>query len=305
MKLRIRIPATTANLGSGFDCIGAALKLYNEFEIEFVKTGSLTVEIRGEGKKSLPAGKNNIIISTINEVLKAHKYNKPVNAHILIKNNIPVARGLGSSATAYLAGAITANKLLKNKLSNRELLSIVAKKEGHPDNAVPSLLGGICIASCDNDFNCRWERLIPPKDIKVVIGIPEFELSTKKARNILPDKIPIKDAVFNMSRVALLTLALLQKKYELLSVAMEDRLHQPYREKLVPGLREIINKTRAAGAYGAALSGAGPSVISLCNPNNTEKIAKLIQNIWISKRIKSRCLILDFDNTGTQIISIS
>ena len=211
-----------------------------------------------------------------------------------------MARGLGSSAAARLGGIVAANEICDKKLSEDEIIQIVSKLEGHPDNVVPSFFGGLCVCNF-NGKNVKYAKLKMPSDLKAVLCIPDFELSTDKARNILPKTIPHKAAVFNSSRVALFMSAIIQKKYELLSIAMEDKLHQPYRKKLIPGMDDVFNSAKKSGAYGVCISGSGPTILAVSNEKSAGRIGKVMQKAFAEHNIKSRYLICDFDNEGIKI----
>ncbi|HAX61726.1 MAG TPA: homoserine kinase [Elusimicrobia bacterium] len=301
--IKIKIPATTANFGSGFDVLGAALKLYNEIEVAYEFTNSrvheLKIEIIGEGKDTLPKNEKNVVLQAMKTVFRICKTVPPAYKLRLI-NHIPLSRGIGSSASARLGGIVAANELCRKKLSEDEIIQIVSKLEGHPDNVVPSYFGGLCICNFDGN-NVKYTKVKMPFDLKAVLCIPDFELSTDKARNILPKTIPHKDAVFNSSRVALFMSAIIQKKYELLSIAMEDKLHQPYRKKLIPGMDDVFKSAEKSGAYGVCISGSGPSILAISNENSAVKIGMAMQKAFFGHRITSKYIICDFDNNGIQI----
>ncbi len=303
--IKIKIPATTANFGSGFDVLGAALKLYNEIEIDvsvFAETRNdkkPTIEIVGEGKDTLPINEKNVVIRAMNTVFDICKQ-KPPAYHLRLTNRIPLARGLGSSAAARLGGIVAVNEICDRKLSEDEIIQIVSKLEGHPDNVVPSFFGGLCVCNF-NGKNVKYAKLKMPSDLKAVLCIPDFELSTDKARNILPKTISHKDAVFNSSRVALFMAALIQKKYELLSVAMEDKLHQPYRKKLIPGMDDVFNSAKKSGAYGVCISGSGTTILAVSGQRSAVSIGKAMVIAFEKHNVKSKYIICDFDNTGIKV----
>ncbi|MDI6641255.1 MAG: homoserine kinase [Elusimicrobiota bacterium] len=303
-KVKFCIPATTANFGSGFDCVGAALKLYNEIEVEQVNGLAgrrVNVEIIGEGKDILPRDEKNIVWQAMNKVFNRCKM--PLTSyHIRLTNNIPLLRGLGSSAAARLGGLLAANYICGNKLSKDDLLNIAVELEGHPDNVVPALFGGFCI-SYNQGEKIGYMKIILPEDLVAIVCIPNFEVSTVKARDILPAKIPLQDAVFNCSRVALLIASIIQKKYDLLSVAMENNLHQKYRSKLIPHLKDVFKAAKTAGALGVALSGSGSSILAISNNQQaSKKIGEAMQKSFRKYGVVSRYSILNFDNNGARIV---
>lgn len=305
MKLiKVKIPATTANFGSGFDSFGAALSLYNEIEVVVdTSTTKLTIDIEGEGKNTLPRDEKNIVYQAMKKVFDSLHFTPP-SLHIKLFNRIPLSSGLGSSAAASLGGLLIANKICYNKyLSNDEILKLAIDLEGHPDNIVPAFLGGFCICYRSNsDAYNNYLKLRMPPDLKAVVCAPDFELPTKFARKILPKKVPLADAVFNLSRSALLISAIFDNNYKLIKTAMEDRLHQRYRAKYIPGIDEAFKFALIAGAYGVAVSGAGPSILAISSFKNSKKVAEALKKGFGVKNIKSRSFILDFSNEGAKIL---
>lgn len=258
--VRVLVPATTANLGSGFDCLGMALDLYNGFDFEL---GTDEFSASGEGKTELETSRGKLIyraweaayghVSQIAPLVKVH-----------VESKIPVGRGLGSSATAVIAGLYAANHLGNLQLGLDEILSLATAIEGHPDNVCSALVGGLAITAIEDDQSeIHHLGLGIAEELKVVLAIPAFELSTTKARSVLPDIVSREDAIFNIGRAALFVAAWTERRWDLLGKAMEDRLHQPFRATLIPGLLDVLSAAREAGDVGAALSGAGPSVVAL------------------------------------------
>ena len=297
-KVTVKVPASTTNLGPGFDCLGLALKLYNTVEMERTEEKDITIKISGEGEEELPRDELNIILSAIKLVFdKAGE--KLCGLRIRQVNQIPIGRGLGSSAAARLAGIMAANELLKANLSEGEILRLAAELEGHPDNAAASLFGGLVIVGREGkDF--RWLRLEVPENLKVVVAIPEKRLSTQRARDILPEKISLSDAVFNLSRVAMLVSSLISGRWQYLAISTQDRLHQPYRSSLVPGMEEVFEAALKEGARGAFLSGAGSTVAALADENE-KRIGKAMQEAFLKKGLKSRVKVLEIDKKGAQV----
>jgi len=297
-KVTVKVPASTTNLGPGFDCLGLALKLYNTVEMERTEEKDITIKISGEGEEELPRDELNIILSAIKLVFdKAGE--KLCGLRIRQVNQIPIGRGLGSSAATRLAGIMAANELLKANLSEGEILRLAAELEGHPDNVAASLFGGLVIVGREGkDF--RWLRLEVPENLKVVVAIPEKRLSTQRARDILPEKISLSDAVFNLSRVAMLVSSLISGRWQYLAVSTQDRLHQPYRSSLVPGMEEVFEAALKEGARGAFLSGAGSTVAALADENE-KRIGKAMQEAFLKKGLKSRVKVLEIDKKGAQV----
>lgn len=299
--IKVKVPATTANLGPGFDVLGASLSLYNELEISFAvdpKKAKFIVE--GEGRKILPRDEKNILWKAMDAVFglldKREKYNLK-NFNIKLTNNIPLSSGLGSSSAARAAGIIAANRICGNKLTNGEMAQLGVKLESHPDNIIPAFYGGVCVSINRGDGDIEVIKLPIPK-IQAVVCTPGFELLTERSRNILPAKYERKDVVFNLARISLLTKAFCDNDFKLLKEAMQDKLHQPYRAKLIPVMNELISVAEENGAYGACLSGSGPSMIAFCNKNKAREVAKCMAKIWKKETVPTKIFILDFDRTG-------
>jgi homoserine kinase len=305
MKVKMKVPATTANLGPGFDVFGAALSLYNEFEAEYAPNAKKTkFELKGEGKKTLPKGEKNVMWKSMSEtfrLLGCDKYNLK-NLNITVKTGIPLSGGLGSSASAIVGGIALANALCGNKLSKAQIAQLGMKIEGHPDNIAPAVYGGLCV--CYKNENGTNEESgvlgLPVPKMKVVMCVPSFELRTKRSRQALPKHVDLQDAVFNSSRVALLTAAFCTGNYKLLKHGMEDKFHQPYRGKMIPAMDAVIKAAADNGAYGAFLSGSGPSIAAFCNGKDCEKIQKAMIKVWKKESVAVKAYILDFDTKGVR-----
>ena len=257
--IRVRVPATTSNLGPGFDALGLALRLYNTLELE--PADAPRIEVEGEGAATLPRDPAHLAYRAALAVAALRGGTAPRAFHLRQHNGIPLARGLGSSAAAIVGGAAAANALLGGPLDRQALLDLAAGMEGHPDNVAPAVLGGLVACVAAETGTIRTVRLIPER-LRVVIAIPEFAVSTAEARRLLPEAVPYRDAVFNVTRTALLVGALVEGRMDLLGEATRDRLHQPYRARLVPGLEAVFTAAREAGAHGVALSGSGPTVVA-------------------------------------------
>ena len=305
MKIKVRVPSSTANLGPGFDVFGAALSLYNEFEAEYVPDAKKTYfMLKGVGKKSLPRGKKSLFWQAMQEtfeVLRETKFSLN-NLNISINNNIPLSGGLGSSSTAIVGGIMLANALCKNKLDKSQIADLAIKTEGHPDNVIPTIFGGLCICSKNEAENYGTIINLPVPKLKVVLCVPSFELRTKCSRQILPKMIGINDVVFNMSRVALLTAAFCCADYSLLRQAMQDKLHQPYRCKMIPAMNEILQAALDAKAFGAFLSGSGPTLAALCSQKVAVNVQNAMKNAWKKERVSAKSYIVDFDIKGAMIV---
>lgn len=296
----IRVPATTANLGPGFDCLGLALNLYNEFQVRVTEGFEVRVTVEGWGAEELKKPENNLFVRACREVFLRHGQVMP-GLDIRCWNRIPGGSGLGSSAAALVAGLVAGNELLSGSLSQQELLEIATEMEGHPDNVVPALLGGFVVA-VKTEEQLEWLKWdVPETELAAVAVIPRYLLATRVSRQVLPRKVAFADAVFNVSRVALLTGAIARRDWSKLGAAMADRLHQPYRVPLIPGLNEALAAARSAGAWGAALSGAGPTILAITDPAGAPAVASAVMTTLQARGIKADALVLHPDNKGISI----
>ena len=302
--ITFKIPATSANIGSGFDSVGLALNLYNEIHI-YSKDNSKKIEfeIYGEGENEI-SKKDNMIYSAMKLVFKKLK-TKPNKGYIIkCINRIPLSGGLGSSSAAIIGGLLSANYMLGNKLKiEKDILNMAVQIEGHPDNVAPAILGGIVsgvVKKNKKDIDFKYIKIKPPKDLKAVVSIPDFYLSTEIARNILPKEITRKDAIFNISRAALLTSALFSNRFDLLEIATEDKIHQDYRAKFIPNLKELFKETKKAGAYSTTISGAGSSILALVknDKNIINKVSKAMYLSFKKKNVESIIKVLDIPSKG-------
>ncbi|MFI5350556.1 MAG: homoserine kinase [Elusimicrobiota bacterium] len=298
-RVTVSVPASTSNLGPGFDCLGLALDLRNELTLELHdERGPATVEIEGEGAKTLPRDDRSMLVKAARLILPRTLPGRLVFKSI---NRIPLTRGLGSSAAAAVAGLWAGAHLFGTlRTSEDELEELAVSLEGHPDNVAPCVHGGLT-ASLTEKGRSRANRLNIHPSLSAVVCIPDFELSTKKARAVLPKMVPLADAVYNSSRMILLARALRTGHTSHLAELMDDRLHQPYRAKLVPGLREALAAAVKAGAAGAALSGSGPTVFAFVEKGRAAKVGAAMKRAFLKKRIASRWLALDIDHQGVRI----
>lgn len=257
-ELRVRVPATSANLGPGFDSFGLALPLVADFDLRPARSWSVSIEGEGGG---IPTGEDNLFVVAARATAAAARTSLP-SQHVTQRSAIPLARGLGSSAAAIVGGCVAANALLGEPLDRRTLLRVASEVEGHADNVAAALYGAFTL-TLPTDHGPAATRLAFPSAWRVCLFIPSESLSTEQARGVLSSSVTRADAVFNLSHAAALIAALLRADGALLSLAMDDRLHQPARLRLVPALTDIVAAARAAGAFGAALSGAGPSVLAV------------------------------------------
>ncbi|QAY65175.1 homoserine kinase [Paenibacillus protaetiae] len=257
-RVTVKVPASTANLGPGFDTLGMALSLYSWIEMSAAEQTSF--RFYGGHMEGLPQDKTNLIYQIAQIVFEEAGVSVP-ELDIAMYSDIPLARGLGSSATAIIGALAAANALIGSPLTEDRLFQIATKLEGHPDNVGASLFGGIVVSAWDGE-RAEYVRLVPPPKLETLVAIPSFQLSTSKARHALPAQLALADAVFNVGSSSLLVAAFATGRLDLIRHAMRDRIHQPYRAPLIPGMSAILEEAAEYGALGAALSGAGPTLIA-------------------------------------------
>ncbi|HLC42098.1 MAG TPA: homoserine kinase [Methylomirabilota bacterium] len=292
-RIRVTVPASAANLGPGFDTLGLALALHNEILLE--EDQQVTVTIAGEGARTLPRSEQNVVVRGARAVYQA--LGRPFRGlRVSMRNQIPPSRGLGSSAAAWLGGIVGANALLGDVLDADQVLALAAQQEGHPDNVAAAFLGGLTV-SCWNNDRIAAVKLPVAASFSWVVCIPDRAGSTAEARALLPETVSRADAVFNVSRACLLLAALSQGRQDLLTVAMDDRLHQPYRRKLFPWMDAVMAEARSAGALGSVLSGAGPSILSVVD-RNPEHVADAIRKLLPALSLSGRVEVVAVDLRG-------
>ncbi|MFB3042356.1 MAG: homoserine kinase [Candidatus Poribacteria bacterium] len=292
-----RIPASTTNLGPGFDVLGLALQLYSTVKLETIEDGTEIV-IRGVDADKIPNGADNIAFQAANLVFKRSGH-QPKGLKLVLTNGIPAIRGLGGSGTASLGGLLTANALCGESLSRTELLNFATELEGHPDNVAASLLGGLVVSVMDGG-EVHTIKLDCGPALRVVVAIPDFPLSTKEARRVLPQSVKFADAIYNVSRSSCLVAAIATGNFDMLSLAMNDRLHQPYRVPLIRGFDEVAKAAMDAGALSVALSGAGPSIAAYCTTAMKE-IARQMTQAFARHQVACDIKILPIDATGASV----
>lgn len=274
-SVQVRVPATSANLGPGFDTLGLALSAYDELVVTALPEGELEIEVTGSGAEEIPRDESHLIARVIRHVFADQGRTAP-GLRIVARNGVPHGRGLGSSAAAVTAGVLAAKGLLEGEaeLSENDLLRLAVEIEGHPDNVAPALFGGLTIAWTD-EHGPQHKKLLVHRGVAPVVFVPETTMSTSLARSLQPLQVPREDAVFNVSRSALLIAALIQSP-ELLLAATEDKLHQDYRAEAMPETNRLVRALRGAG-FAAVVSGAGPSVLVLADgPGRRLEAADLV-----------------------------
>ena len=273
--VKVRVPATSANLGPGFDCLGIALNLYNRLEAH--EDDRLRVEVEGDGAEYIPADDSNLTVQALRRVYDVA--GRPYRGFFLRQiNGIPLSRGLGSSAAAIVGGVLAANALLGSPLDKQELLRIACAIEGHPDNVTPCLFGGLTASALDGG-RVHFVRTLPAPRLSFAAMVPEFDLPTKKARQALPECYVKADAVHNVGRAVLMYAALEQGIGYVLKAAGDDRLHQPYRKSLIPGWDDVNAAACDAGALTVFLSGAGPTVMAVYEKQDEDFIHRLEERL--------------------------
>ncbi len=300
--LSIRVPATSANLGSGFDAMGFALSLYNIFKItELLPQGEYKIEAKGEGAKELTDPKNNLVVRAYEKTLKKWGVKGP-GFTMWCHNIIPLCRGLGSSSSAVVAGVLIAKHLTNRDVTDDELITIMTEIEGHPDNVAPCFKGGM-VVSCWDKTQLRYVKLPAlTKEILCVVAVPEERVSTSDARSVLPETVSFEDAVFNLGRAALLASAWATGKWEHLKWGMEDKLHQPYRNKLFSGGDVIFDRVKELPeCLSVAISGSGPSVIAFVEGSTVSRVANAMCKTFTEHGVRSQFYVLEGTENGAEV----
>ena len=296
MKVSVKVPATSANIGPGFDCLGLALPIYNTITIEETVLPGTGIEINmmTEDEEAIdemifddiPRDENNIVYKAV-EMLYNSIGQEPSELRINIQSQIPIA----------------ANKLLGSPADETALLSIATEVEGHPDNVAPAILGGFVLASQEDDGSIVYRKLNWPNEWDITVCIPDFELSTNIARSVLPENVPMHDAVYNAKHLAMLIEAVNTKDEKLMKIALHDKLHQPYREKLVPGMKEIMEAFKHEDdVLGCVLSGAGPTLLIISHKYDLDKIKSTVKEIWEPQSVKVDIRTLKVEQNGAEIL---
>jgi len=297
----VKVPATTANLGPGFDALGLALDLWNEAEFTTTADGQVEVKVKGEGKNALPSDASNAVAEAA--LLIYELADKPCTGlHIKCNNHVPLGSGLGSSSAAMLTGMLGANALLGNPFSREEILKLAIETEGHPDNVAPAMLGGL-VASIIHENHVVSLRLTLTSrrsPIHVAVVLPDFDFPTKQARSILPNQVDRKDAIHNISRAVIVTEAFRNGDLSMLGEAMEDKLHQPYRIPLIPGAQNAMDAMKDAGASAVALSGAGPSLIAFSSKAESA-VGEAAKRAFADAGLSSRVYQLKISRRGAEV----
>jgi homoserine kinase len=299
LRVHVRVPATSANLGPGFDALGLALALHNE--VTASESDRVRVTIEGEGAGRLSPGAENVVARGVRKAYEAA--GRPFKGVALAcVNRVPTARGLGSSAAAWVGGLVAGNALLGGPLSRDALLALAARAEGHPDNVTAALMGGLTVSCATGQGRIAAISLPVPAAVRWVVLVPEVTSATAEARAVLPPTFTRADAVFNVQRVALLLAALQSGRLDCLGEALDDRLHQPYRLRLFPWMPTVVEAARAAGAVGCVLSGAGPSLLAVVR-DDADVVARSMESALAAAGIRGRAAALAVDTEGAVVDS--
>jgi homoserine kinase len=301
----IQVPSSTSNLGPGYDTLGLALKLYLRVEVGLSSSSRTISFFEGEGENDLPAFEQTLIYRVMRHVFFQEGQPLP-GIELRITNQIPIARGLGSSASSIVAGLAIFEALTGKELSQEKFYRYALNFEKHPDNLTSCRFGGFTISCVDEKHQVAFFRSNVSPELKLLAVVPNFKLSTRKARAVVSSRVRIQDAVFNLQRSSLLVAALLRDEFQLLSCGLKDQLHQPFRAPLIPGFEEILklNEAGLAGLWALCLSGAGPSVLAFAH-SNLDGIFEAVRSIFARNGISCRRFDLEVDNLGRTIQPLS
>ncbi len=295
--VEVRVPATSANLGAGFDCFGIALSMYNTIRVDETEQGLYIV--RSPDAEYTPNDKNNLIYRSVMRAFDEVGY-AAKGLKISQQSDIPMTRGLGSSSSCIIGGLIAGNIISGRKLTPQRIFELANELEGHPDNVAPALFGGFCV-SCIDDGKLFRRTVRPKNDIKLVAMIPKYFLPTKKSRTQLPKTVSAKDAAFNVAHAAMLALSFALGDYKNLDVFANDKLHQPYRANMIEDMEKVFEISSNCGALASYLSGSGPTVVAIIKACDTEFINKT-EEYFKNCGIDRRCVELSVDNVGAVAI---
>jgi len=306
-RVTVEVPASSANLGAGYDCLGVALAITNriELEVRVWSRGEIELTIEGEGRNELTEDRENRYVRGLEAALQKARGDLPdgVGWRIEMHNQIPLARGLGSSAAATVGGILAGNALAGEALSMAEMLAIACEIEGHPDNAAAALLGGFVVSARD-DGGVEAIRFDSPRDLRAVLFVPERRLSTDEMRAALPASVPLADAVANLGAVAVGVAGLATGRYDLLARLTVDRLHEPYRAAVFPQLPSMVEAARGAGALGACLSGAGSTILAFADSMaGITRIEAAFFAAAADVDLPGEVLVVEPRNTGAQVVA--
>jgi len=297
--VKVKVPATTANLGPGLDTLGMALSLYLTVEMDFSSRGTV-INFIGTGNDELKDHPENNLVLQAAWLIMDKAGLKNTDLELTIYNEIPVGKGLGSSASAIVAGMFAANRLIGNKFTDEQLLDWAVAMEGHADNIVPAAAGGLCTVLLQ-DKSVFYQKMALPSGLQLVLAVPDFTLATSKSRSVLPQQISLADTVSSLQRACFLIASLANNDYSQLAMAMHDPVFQAVRQNFIPGFDQVIIKAREAGARGVTISGAGPSIIAF-TVDKAEAIGEAMQKAFAGAGVNSQILILHPSTDGLKFM---
>lgn len=298
MTTEVRVPATSANMGAGFDTMGIALALYNTIRVRETDSGLKIINLNSS--EYIPVNDSNLIYRSIMKVFDKNGY-KCKGLEIIQNSRIPMTRGLGSSSACIVGGVLAGNAISGHKLSISELLELAVEIEGHPDNIVPAFFGGFCVSVNDTKKTFYKSFKLSSK-IRYAVMVPNFFVTTKKSRSILPEKVDFSDAVHNISRAVWFASSLASGNTENLKLGVDDKLHQPYRKNYINGMDEIFEATYKYGSKATFLSGSGPTILSFLD-DGFSKFKTDMNSFFKNRSHKWQCRILEIDNVGAVVKS--
>ncbi len=305
VSVSVTVPATTANIGPGFDCLGAALTLYNRFRFTLSPAvEEVAIQVQGLEADRVVTDGSNLAYKAFASYFHQQELAVPPVA-IAIDLGVPLARGLGSSSTAIVGGLLGANALCDAPLDQAALVEMAIALEGHPDNVVPALIGGCQLAVANDDGSSTLCPIPWHQDVTPIVAIPDFELSTAAARQVLPATYSRADAIFNTAHLGLLVRGLETGRGDWLRVAMGDRIHQPYRQTLIPGYETVATAAIDAGAYGLVISGAGPTLLALAPAQAAAQVCDAIATAWqqIGQSVTAKVLALETEGASVSLVA--
>lgn len=294
----VKVPATSANMGSGFDSVGIALQLYNTVSAEETD-GGLSIEVTDETAKFIPLNERNLVYRAMMSTFERIGYT-PKGLHIVQTNNVPVTRGMGSSSACIVGGIMAANHIGNGKMTKQDVINLATHLEGHPDNVTPAVTGGMAVAVKNKGVK-YLNFPVDNQKLTFAVYIPNFSLRTKVARAALPEALSYRDASYNIGRSALLTSAMLTENYDLLSTALQDRVHQYYRKKLIGGSSKIFYEAEKCGAIGTYISGSGSALVSIVKKENEEQFYSQMNNYITNNFRNWQFKFLPVDNEGAKV----
>lgn len=295
----IKVPATSANLGPGFDTLGLALQLYLEVKVKmFPGSSRISFFVDGEEYQEEILG-HNLVYQAMKKVFAEAAAEAP-GLELTIDSSIPAGKGLGSSAAAIVAGLYAANEILEKEFAQEDLIKWAVEMEGHADNVVPAVAGGLTTAMLYNE-NVYYQQFPFPEELKLVVAVPDIQISTDESRQLLPKKIDFMDMVNNLQRASYLLASLIKRDFRHLSAAMDDAIFQPRRKQLIPGFDQVFSHALESGALGVALSGSGSSIIAFCQQEE-KRVAEVMQAAFAASGVQSQLMILTTDPDGVKVL---